>query len=617
MLTITLTQENIDWENPYIEIDNVLCEKNGVQLRSLDILLALENWTSDIIFSIRAHIPPIGLKQNGNETTTAETDYDSPLTVTYEIYKNMGEIVQDNFKNRIFIQATNYKYYNIIEFEQLSPEDKQYFIEQAQKNNLVCFNNLSSLFTFWKLQKQGLITKEEINESSNGLLLMFLVEKCAIYGYSRQVAFTWSHQYVPEYLHENYFLLLNALEGDYTKFSEIFSRNNKYKMIKCIHRIEESDLLRVIYLFLKFPKLFITFRVLTDSPNETNTLTYKDIIYMKICFQTGITKDYTVRDRTKEDLEKLFKEKYNRVPKVFGRIVSYCDARNIKPSDFIKAFDYKLLSKLLKNYHLYTALDFMTSKFSTNLIGLSERVVQVLSRSSVNEETFIWLEKHKATQEDLLIKIINYNLISDSNMTLKTVKGMLDMQEAKLLMKKVEEKYAYIDFKFANYKSKIINCTVEVNTTRAYMLKDERIALLGDLTCCCQKLDDAGESAMMYGLVALNAGFWACEKSGRIFAQAEVWTGHLNHDLVLVFDNIELANDRPIRDVEEVLQLWCKKSRYPNIIMGRGYNELIRTGKYIPVEGDLYQPECKLIPNPYTDTRTGCVWLKKDGVVAF
>ena len=106
-----------------------------------------------------------------------------------------------------------------------------------------------------------------------------------------------------------------------------------------------------------------------------------------------------------------------------------------------------------------------------------------------------------------------------------------------------------------------------------------------------QHLGGAGESAMMYGLLAKNGGFWAIEKKGKIIAQAEIWTGVIDErEEVLVFDNIELADDRDFNLIREVLEKWLENSPYKNIVMGTGYNVL--TYGYKDVKEDIKILQC-------------------------
>ena len=100
----------------------------------------------------------------------------------------------------------------------------------------------------------------------------------------------------------------------------------------------------------------------------------------------------------------------------------------------------------------------------------------------------------------------------------------------------------------------------------AYIMdgQDPRQVMLGYDTNCCQHLNGAGETAMMYGLANPDAGFFVIEdkETGKILAQAETWecapeyrsvrTEEIN--LQTVFnDDINLANQL-YRGVENYIE---------------------------------------------------------------
>ena len=191
-------------------------------------------------------------------------------------------------------------------------------------------------------------------------------------------------------------------------------------------------------------------------------------------------------------------------------------------------------------------------------------------------------------------------------------------------------------------------------TARVLDLSDQKdIALaarLGDLTNCCQRLDAAGETAMMHGFLNPDAGFWVIEdQDGNIKAQAEIWEADGG---VLVFDNIEFANtdkehltDRADR-LRGVIAAWAMESGYENIIMGCGFNELgVESMEQAPVpelcltpeevfalqegndanvsfrntdEAHRYMQTEGYNPNDfvYTDANNRCVYIKKEGAVS-
>ena len=195
--------------------------------------------------------------------------------------------------------------------------------------------------------------------------------------------------------------------------------------------------------------------------------------------------------------------------------------------------------------------------------------------------------------------------------TLNEIKKILLEMESLKEFEKVQKKY-----NFSELKCSIENTEVQNGDQLAFILdaNSPKQATLGYDTHCCQRLGGAGESAMMYGMLAENAGFWAIEQKNKIVAQAEIWTGLLDGKEVLVFDNIELANDRDFNLIRKTLEKWLENSSYKNIIMGTGYNVL--SHGYDFVKSNLVQPKCDLVPNPYTDAKE-CVWLKKEGEVQY
>lgn len=614
-----LNQENINWRSSQLCFKHIYCEKSDNLLSGKEMWQAFKEWTPDVNFYVELEITI------DYDVIAATSKYDRTV-VTKDIYENrMGAIVKAAFKQKVFLTAFYLYLPCVEEFEELDSEQQDFFCKQFAENNMIDLFNISNMFTFWTLQEQGIITKNELVQLTNRDMVIYLINRCLQNGYTKEVALEWSHEYLLDEKFEAWFTLLDIMEGDYVAYSNMPTAQRE-NMLEYVELIKEEDLLRATELMKKYPEIQKAIKAIKRKKLGVK-LGYKDVLIAQICFKKyDLEKwceykehfDSIIKDKLKEDLEKLFIEKYHRIPKILDKIVTFCDIRQVKAQDFIKVFDYKLLSKLLKYYHTFTALYFMVNKLEPALIGLHETVIQCLLNQEKNtKETLEWLKKHKKTNVDFLIKVINCNIITNENMPLRAVKRLIDIQEAKILMHKIEEKYKKTGFEFKNYKSLLEDCTVEYEGMRAFMLKDERIAILGELTCCCQKLNGAGESAMMYGLLAPNGGFWACEKvNGDIFAQGEVWLGELpDVGRTFVFDNIELANDRSIKAVENVLRAWCKKSHYQNIIMGCGYNELIDE-KYIWVGSDIEQPYCEYVPRPYTDTYH-CVWLKKSGTIVF
>ncbi len=206
-----------------------------------------------------------------------------------------------------------------------------------------------------------------------------------------------------------------------------------------------------------------------------------------------------------------------------------------------------------------------------------------------------WVAYHPDVSQDLVKDIVKYrNGVSiDVSDNVDSVRARISRGRAVLEIQAIEN--AYLDFKFADCKCNLPKTEVELGDYKAYIMdaQDPRQVMIGYDTDCCQHLGGEGETAMMYGLVNPDAGFFVIEdkRSGKILAQAETWQTADGEKLV--FDNIEFADDRKVNQFAPVLAKWCEKSPYPDILMGNGYNEMINDsirqfeGMTPPLTGDL------------------------------
>ena len=307
-----------------------------------------------------------------------------------------------------------------------------------------------------------------------------------------------------------------------------------------------------------------------------------------------------------------FVNKFGRVPKIINTIYAFKVINNVDNKAVVDKFNVKSVGRLLKIYNEYNTL--YIQYLHPELEGVSDSVLQYLRRATDN--VIDWVVAHKKSNDDFLIEVIkNFDylstLIDINSANVREIKRALVDCRGNLEFERIKRIY-----KFNTLSSSIHPCEVYNGEQKAFVLdaNSPLQAVLGYETYCCQHLESAGESAMMYGLLAPNAGFWAIEEKEKIVAQAEIWTGLLDGKEVLVFDNIELANDRDFNLVRKTLEKWLESSHYNDIIMGTGYNVLSHGYEF--VNGDLVQPKCNLVPNPYTDARE-CVWLKKEGEVQY
>ena len=166
---------------------------------------------------------------------------------------------------------------------------------------------------------------------------------------------------------------------------------------------------------------------------------------------------------------------------------------------------------------------------------------------------------------------------------------------------KVVARYGYSQEQFETLQNWFINgiksgtklsCEPDAQTnqiTFELLSKDNPLgAVLGNVTNCCQKIGDAGESCAKHGMSDPNGGFVVFRLGKRIIGQAWVW---YNEEMGKVcFDNIEVPNsakdivkknyDEFVSCLERasssILKSMNKNGNKVNLVtMGKGYNDLV------------------------------------------
>lgn len=235
-----------------------------------------------------------------------------------------------------------------------------------------------------------------------------------------------------------------------------------------------------------------------------------------------------------------------------------------------------------------------------------------------------WIGLHPDVSPDLVKDIVQYrsSITLNAGDNVDTVKAQLSKGRAMLEIQAIENDYD--GFQFSDCVCRLPKAETDLGNYKAYIMDadDPRQVMIGYDTDCCQHYGGAGETAMMYGLVNPDAGFFVIEDkdTGKIMAQAEVWERTTKSgNKQLVFDNIEFADDRQIDQFAPVLAKWCENAPYDKILMGNGYNEMenseLRHHKGVepPMTDELY--DLFDGDEPYTDADEDCSILKAKGEV--
>lgn len=306
---------------------------------------------------------------------------------------------------------------------------------------------------------------------------------------------------------------------------------------------------------------------------------------------------------SKEKISELFskdKRFHGRVPRIIDSIVKVYETLIKEQKDFSKEeiaqdlvtkFNIDSVSKMLQAgipetqavllYYLYDhgkCLSIKDHPFQAETICLLN-ITSFKKNDLKGKQTADWIVNHLDTKEKIINKIKKeyLRLNIDENTTVDSIIAQLSNMKALKEVEKIEQAYKDTGFKFKDCTCTLKNVGEKASTNayQSYILPadDERSVRLGQDTFCCQMLGDAGESAMMHGLINPKAGFWIIEdKHSKIIkAQAEVWEE--NED-TLVFDNIEYANDAELDHYKDILKEWLQLTDYKTIKMGAGYNTL-------------------------------------------
>ena len=295
---------------------------------------------------------------------------------------------------------------------------------------------------------------------------------------------------------------------------------------------------------------------------------------------------------TEEELtEKFLAERrfHNRTPRILPQIAAVCDYYDLPTEEAVSMFSIEKVRNLLdigvskvEVVLLYMHLTEGQLNNVSNNLYLANMVSTLIDKSYGKSkpelmDAAIWIANHPNTNIEFLEKVYKNaeDLILNDRVSIDNIEAQFSNQEALSEVKKIEKAYKKCGFKLENCVCELKKSTTLTERYKAEILEgdDPRQVMLGYDTDCCQHLEEAGESAMMHGLLHPKAGFWVVTKrdSNKVVAEAEVW--ELDKD-TLVFDNIEFANDAEIDQYKEIIGKWILESPYKNIIMGCGYNAL-------------------------------------------
>lgn len=254
--------------------------------------------------------------------------------------------------------------------------------------------------------------------------------------------------------------------------------------------------------------------------------------------------------KAKENLIELFKNNTATrgvVPRIIDALTIASTTLNIPPEDLVKSFEDKKFRDAIiamrtcheGNHFFDVEATLFAMTFDVNTIkqfileNPYKDYASVLLCEGYKDKkencinTAKWIAAHPGCNRDVIKDIFAYKdfIQIAPDMTVDAVKRSISQCRAELEVQRIEERYD--GFKLSECKCELPKVEVELGRYRAYIMdgQDPRQVMLGYDTYCCQHLDGAGETAMMYGLTNDEAGFFVVEDkvTGKILAQAETW----------------------------------------------------------------------------------------------
>lgn len=306
-------------------------------------------------------------------------------------------------------------------------------------------------------------------------------------------------------------------------------------------------------------------------------------------------------ESVQKELSEIFEAKFRgRVPQIVHAMAIASILYDISPQDIVDNFDVQSIRSAKQHVSPVEATVLMigAKNISSKAIFDSDVAKYAVKcycyylkgKGDCYKNAGDFIASHPQTKEKLLKKIAKKadELEINENSTVESIEVQFGNMSSASEVQKIEKAYKACGFKFRNcvFDLKFSNTTYDRYRMEILRPGDTRMVYLGDFTHCCQRLHDAGESAMMHGLLNPKAGFWCMtdERTGRVVAQAEIWELSDTEDS-LVFDNIEFANDADISLYRKAIGAWLQNSPYKNVYMGCGYNEIYSSGYFETVGG--------------------------------
>ncbi len=333
--------------------------------------------------------------------------------------------------------------------------------------------------------------------------------------------------------------------------------------------------------------------------------------FFKLCYVSGLF--------SKNSKERLAAEKFIReeiIPNYSeDNLHERFSGLNTKQNGFNPKFAEFLIENFHENFLIQDIYDYENGNVTVNYFSEAYNRFNEVLKNFPNSEIRTNTDRDRLTEKDVISFLLAIKYVNVKHKTLAEVVGRYGYSQ---------EQFKTLQSWFEKGIQKGSNLSAFPDNPKGkikfeLLKKDNPLgAVLGNITNCCQRIDDAGESCVEHGMSDPNGGFVVLKYENRIIGQAWVW--YNKRIKKLCFDNIEIPNsakglvkkngkefkDCLTRAAKSISESMTKAGHKVSLVtMGEGYNDLLESiseGEFKKIKNNLHggAPEGR-----YTDIEAG------------
>ena len=333
--------------------------------------------------------------------------------------------------------------------------------------------------------------------------------------------------------------------------------------------------------------------------------------FFKLCYISGL---FSKSSKERLAAEKFIREKI--IPNYSeDELHEKFSGLNTKQNGFNPKFAEFLIENFHENFLIQDIYDYENENVTVNYFSEAYNRFNEVLKNFPNAEIRTNTDRDRLTEKDVIYFLQNtkYDYVRYGNLAEVVGRYGYSQEQFETLQKWFEEGIQ----KGSNLSAFPDDSDGEIKFE--LLEKDNPLgAVLGNITNCCQRIDDAGGSCVEHGMSDPNGGFVVFKYENRIIGQAWVW---YNKSMgKLCFDNIEIPNsakdlvkkngkefkDCLTRAAKSISESMTKAGHKVSLVtMGKGYNDLLESiseGEFNKIKNNLHggAPEGR-----YTDIKAG------------